>query len=212
MSIVCIPAGAAVLYDNGPLNGEIAGFAIGGGGGDYQVADSFVLTTTSVIDSISFGAWVAPDETISTLSWGITTVPDSFSGFIRHGVATVANGQPQTNSLGWSVSEDSFSLGSIHLPAGVYYLVLQNAVANYQGAPTADAVYWDENNGLSAAWSNIIGSLANYSQAHTSGSESFTIYGATSSETPEPASWALMLVGFGGLGMALRGAGRPRRA
>jgi hypothetical protein len=71
------------------------------------------------------------------------------------------------------MSIDSFSTGDIVLGPGTYYLALQNAAVDPTGSGT---VYWAENG---------------------AGSESFQILG---SAVPEPATWAMTILGFCGLG------------
>lgn len=196
---------AAVLYDNGGLNGEINNWNIGGAGALYAVSDSFTLSQSSTVTGVDFGVWTVPNDVVSTVQWGIAKASDPLgaTGFLYSGTATVTNGAASLNSFKWSISTDSFETGPITLAAGLYYLVLQNAVATNN-----DPVYWDENDGKSAAFSNAIGSLAT---KLVTGSEAFQILGAQSSGTPEPASWALMLVGVAGVGAALRGARFVRR-
>jgi hypothetical protein len=204
--IGCCSAGAATLYDNGALNGTVNGFEIAGG---YAVSDSFTLTSASVLYGINFGVWTFPGDTLSTVDWGITTTPGSFSNFLASGTASVGDPPGRLNPLNYDVSTDSISLGNLQLAAGSYYLVLQNAViANGDG----DAVFWDESDGLSSAVSNILLSLQNYTLPNTTGSESFQIMGRDANDVPEPASWALMLLGFAGLGAALRAGGVFRAA
>jgi hypothetical protein len=208
-------AAAAVLYDNGALNGSISGFTIGGDGGTDGVVDSFTLQANSAITGIDFGVWTMPGDTVSTVDWGITTVfgSESFdpSNFIAGGTAAVFNGPTHLNSLGWPIGVNSFSTGAVNLAAGTYYLVLQNAVAVNAGTPDGNPVYWDETDGLSSAYSSVLTSLYNAATG-ASGSESFQIFGTSSVEVPEPASWVLMLIGFAGLGATLRGARILRRA
>lgn len=192
-------AEATVLYNNGALNGTINAFNIGGAGGSYAISDFFTLGSASTIGGVDFGAWTVPGDTVSTVDWGITPTYGSFSGFIAGGTATVINGIATVNGSGWATSVDSFSTGPIKLAAGIYYLVLQNAVATND-----DPVNWDETDGPSSAVSNVLGNLQNYDRPGTTGSESFQIFGAHGDATPEPAAWVMMLVGFAGLGAALR--------
>jgi stage V sporulation protein SpoVS len=198
-------AEAASIYNNGSLNGTVNAFEIAGG---YAVSDSFSLTSTSVLYGINFGVWTIPGDTLATVDWGITSAPDSFDSFLASGTASVIDGHASLNAYGDDIATDTISLGSLHLPAGNYYLVLQNAVtSNHDG----DAVFWDRSDGMSSAFSNILGSLQNYLTPGT-GSESFDITGRDASDVPEPASWVLMMVGFAGLGASLRGARTLRRA
>jgi hypothetical protein len=192
-------AGAAVLYDNGPLNGTIVSYEISNG---VAVSDSFTLASSSIITGIDFGAWTLTGATVSTVDWGITETPNSFTGFIASGtmVNVTTDGPPTANSATTDTSVDSFSTGAVALGAGVYYLVLQNAVAS-DGGP----VGWDDNNGPSTAFSSWInGSIKDFI-GPGSNSESFQVLGSPSGgAVPEPASWVLMLVGLGGIGATVR--------
>jgi len=196
-------AGAAMLYNNGTLNGGVGGFTIGGYGGDYAVSDSFTLGEVSVVTGFDFGVWTSVGDVVSTVDWGIATTSNDFTSFIASGTASVINGSPTLTSYygtAYDDSTDAALIGDIDLSVGTYYLVLQNAVV-----ANGDPVYWDESDGLSTAMSNIIGSLANYTHQPASGSEAFQVFGTDDSDAPEPASWALMLVGLAGLGASLRG-------
>ncbi|HLZ83367.1 MAG TPA: hypothetical protein VKQ54_07340, partial [Caulobacteraceae bacterium] len=53
-------ASAAVLYDNGALNGTIGSWNIGGAGGFGGVSDSFTLGEASTITGVNFGVWINP--------------------------------------------------------------------------------------------------------------------------------------------------------
>jgi hypothetical protein len=119
----------------------------------------------------------------------ITGTPNSYP---ITGHASVTTGvQTGTGEDFWILRTDSFSTGSIALGAGTYYLVLQNA------ANTGSEVdFWTENDGPSSA---SIGGIVN----EGIGSESFQILGV--SAVPEPSTWAMMILGFCGLGfMAYR--------
>jgi hypothetical protein len=202
-------AAAAVLYDNGALNGTLGAFTIGGDGGTDGVSNSFMLKAASTITGADFGVWTYPGDTVSTVDWGITTTANSFDGFLYGGTATVVSGATTLNPSGWPIGVDSISTGPVKLAAGVvYYLVLQNAVV-----ANGDPVYWDESDGPSAASSSVLGNLQGYNRPNTTGSESFQILGPSGgNQVPEPAAWSLILVGFAGLGATLRGARTLRSA
>jgi hypothetical protein len=176
---------AGVLYDNGPLDGNDLGWTINFG---FAVSDSFTLSAPATVTGVTFGAWNFPGDVISTVDWGITSAAGTYPD---DGTAAVTTGTQNPNSGGYLVSIDSFSTGAVSLAAGTYYLVLQNA-----GVSSGDPAYWDQNSGPSSATENTIGDIP---------SETFQILG-TSGTVPEPTAWALMLVGFAGLGAALRGA------
>jgi hypothetical protein len=91
----------------------------------------------------------------------------------------------------YDVYAETFSINAA-IPAGTYWLTLDNAVATASGAP----VYWDENDGPSAYAQY---STANGLPADITGSESFTLSGQT---VPEPTT--LALAGLGGVALLLR--------
>jgi len=178
----------AVLFDQGPINGTIDAWTINF---DYAIADSFALSQASTLTGVNFGAWSLPGDKILAVNWAITAAPNTFAD---EGTATVSTSYLYTNAYDYDVSLDSFSIPSQHLAAGTYWLVLQNATVT-----NGDPIYWDENDGLSLAYENAVGQI---------GSESFQISGTT---VPEPPTWAMMLLGFTGLGYAaFRRAGKAR--
>ncbi len=185
------PASAAVLYDNGPINGTLSAWTINFG---FAVSDSFTLASTSTITGVNFGVWSFPGDTMSTVDWAITSTPNAYP---IDGTAAVTNGATSVNGFGYDLSWDSFSTGAVTLGPGTYYLVLQNA-----GVPTGDPIYWDINNGPSTAYENTIGDV-NGSLFPGTNSDAFQILGTTGG-VPEPATWAMSILGFGMLGSVLR--------
>jgi len=158
---------------------------------DYITGDSFVLTAPATVESFQFGYWVlAPQDdttipdTITAVDWSITSDPlggTTYDVGTNTDVSSVID-PSSPNTFGFNLFEGTASTGAADLPAGVYYLNLQNAaVAN------GDPAYWDENDGASNAENNIQGSI---------GSESFQILGENDElSTPEPSG--LVVVGGG---------------
>jgi PEP-CTERM motif len=184
-------AQATQLYTNGPINGELDAMSINFG---FATSNSFTLSTTAVVTGVDFGAWVFPGNNMSTVDWAITTASDSFPD----GPAAAVSGNLLfANAHGLDVYQDSFSITPTYLAAGNYYLVLQKAFV----PSTGDSAYWDQNNGPSAAYwqptSEIFFTCAPIGPPACS--ESFDI---TGSAVPEPSTWAMMLLGFAGLGFA----------
>jgi hypothetical protein len=186
-------ASAAVLYDNGPIDANTDAFTLGYG---YKVSNSFTLAQNSTVTGVDFGVWTGIGDTVKTVQWSILSTPDVFPA--SGSVANVTHGVGTTNSWGYQISKDHFDTGSINLAAGTYYLVMQSATT-----ASGNPVYWDENNGPSYASHSALGNLANYDRPNTTGSESFQILG-TSGAVPEPATWAMSLIGVGAIGGALR--------
>jgi hypothetical protein len=181
---------SSVLYTNGPI-GEISAFGIqpsfiG------PIADSFSLTASSTLTSVDFGAWIQPGGVPTSVDWSIIdltggTITNTFAS----GTASITSDTVVTPGGLYNVDSDTFSLPSVSLPAGTYFLALDNAESS-----NGSQVFWDQNNGPSVAWSQQQGYLtpANTGCSASSGycSESFTIFGsANTSAVPEPSSLAL---------------------
>ena len=178
-------AQAQALYSNGPINGDTDAYTINFG---YSVANSFTLSSGSDLQSVSFGVWNSAGDTATSVDWMITTAP--FGGTtLFSGTSSVSDLFQYTNSFGYNISSDSFSLGSLVLGSGTYYLELSNAVS-----PHGDPIYWDENDGPSLAYDSSLGKI---------GSESFTIDG-TLVAVPEPAALATLVIGLTAVGLARR--------
>ena len=175
-----------VLYTNGPVNGTYGGDTINNG---YAISDSFTLTQTSTITGVDFGAWTPLGVTISSIQYGITATPGVFP---ITGTSAVTQGAiiPGTGYGGeFEVRIDSFSTTNITLGPGTYYLALQGAATN------GDLAYWDLNFGPSSAiW-----------DSSPIPSELFDILGVAS-PVPEPSTWAMLLIGFAGVGFMAIGA------
>ena len=209
LAVAVIPASADLdLYSNGPINGNFDAFGIGGVG--VSVSDSFVLTSASTVTGVDFGAWTYDfaDKSVTSVQWSIGTTPGDLSLGTGTADTTDTFFGTSTNTLFgagvFTVDSDSFSTGNISLGAGAYYLTLQNAVT----APVNTQAYWDVNNGPSSAFYNADSPnpipFANYEVVCTTCSEAFDIQGTTGTVTPEPDSYAVLILGFGGVILAVR--------
>ena len=212
--LLILPASAGVLYTNGPLNG---GFGITGPGDawtinyGFSVSDSFTLSSAATVTGFDFVSWISPGDVTTAVDWSIGSVAygSDFSG-----TAALSNLQygVLVDNYGYNVYTNTATGLSVPLAAGTYYLTLQNAVA----ASGTNPVYWDENDGPSAAFENTLGSLVNGgpSTGHfcangaaspepaCTGSETFDIVG--NSTVPEPGSLGLLGCGILALAGLLR--------
>lgn len=184
---VAAPASADVLYNNGAPSYATIGRNIF----SFDVSDSFALANASTVTDAVVALWWSGDGPTS-LDWGISNTPEDYSVDGSASLTQITPTGTDTAGFNLHVAEFTFSLGDVHLGAGTWYLALQNAGPGF--------VYWDQNGGASTATQSTVGSIP---------SESFRILGTEGSGAPEPATWAMMIMGFAGLGTSLR-AGRRK--
>jgi hypothetical protein len=172
---------AQTVFSDFPVNGQISAFSISGGG---STSDSFTLASPATVGQVVFGAWVNPGDTLTSLTWAIGTTPYDTS--LGTGVAAATSAYDFTNVDGFDVDTITFSIPSVSLPAGTYYLTLTNAVS----ASSQPDAYWDINDATGVdAWNNISGHVsapgACYATVGISGScaESFQLLGPTTGTT-----------------------------
>jgi PEP-CTERM motif len=188
LALAAVPAWAN--YDNGPINGTTDAWTINFG---YIVSDTFTLSSAATVNSVSFGVWEFPGDTMQTVDWTITATENGAGVGLT---SNVTDKYISTNQYGYNIDLISFNTGGVPLNAGTYWLNLYNATV-----PSGDPVYWDENSGVGCGGSGCP-SQASESAVGTIPSEAFTIgtSGSTSGSTPEPSS--IMLFGSGILGLA----------
>jgi hypothetical protein len=176
------------------------------------VANSFTLASSARLTSVDFDVWQFPEDSTLSVDWEILSGgPPGTGTTLDSDTATVSQTFLSTNSFGYDLYQNTFSLPSLLLSGGDYWLALSNAVSG-----SSSFVYWDENDGPSAAW--LSGTYLTAADGYcTEGgetgycSEAFTINGEPAS-VPEPATTSLLLVGAAGLLLRRRFAGRsPRR-
>jgi hypothetical protein len=190
--LLALPVSAAVLYDNGPVNGTIDAWTINFG---YQVADSFTLSSASTVTGANLYVWLNAGDNFTLVDWSILTLPVGGTT-IASGTAAVTSildSSLPPNSYGYDVYFSTLSISpNVSLGAGTYFLMFQNAVSS-----TGGSVYWDENDGPSVAWHSLYGYLDPASGCGDiqSGycSETFQVLGTVNDgAVPEPGSLALV--------------------
>ncbi len=200
LTLAAVPAAAQYwTYDNGSANTSDNGAPISGAGNFVTDSAAVVNTSRSNVKN-NFTIWVEPGDTPTSISWLFGTTP--FSGNVASGTSPLTVSNSFTNEFGYQVDSVSFSMGTLNLTAGNYWITLENATTA-EGGP----VYWDENSGVGCT-SPGCPSQAQESGIGTIPSETFTLEGTPAGTTPEPNTLALLGSGFVGLAAFLRSRSR----
>jgi uncharacterized repeat protein (TIGR03803 family) len=158
-------------YDNGPTNGNTDAWTINFG---FIVSDSFnVAGGNATVTGMSFAAWMAPGDVLSTVEVSITSGINGGTSYFDQIVNFTQSGCTN-NEFGYNVCTEFTTLNGPTLNPGTYWVNLQNA-----SSASGDPVYWDENSGPSSASENTLGTIP---------SESFTILGTSSTTTTTTSS------------------------
>ena len=177
-------AHASVLYTDGPINFNAAAvYYIGPGS---EVTDSFALTGASTVTGVEFGASGASP---SSVDWKVSQGANVYG----QGTASASSTYVGTNQYQYNIYEATFSIPSITLASGTYYLTLTNA----------SGVSWEPSTGGPSS--------ACHGADCTIFPESFSILGSPAG-VPEPSTWAMLILGVGMIGFRARRRSQRMRA
>lgn len=190
------PAMAQVVYNSAPVDGFNYGT-----GNNYSPANAAVQTTPG-------GPYNTPEELALRFHQTFQNAPASDAS----GVYSFALGTTPI-SFDWSVEGSqynaSITLTNILTGATVSYNPFTPGNDNY--APASDLDLAQNSERLTFAFLSGLGFNPNvndtYSATLTSGGQSLTAYakiGSGAPAVPEPATWAMMIVGFGAIGFTMR--------
>ena len=193
-------ASAGVIFDSGAIDGTSNAFYIDGpNSGPYgqSIYDTFTATGSGTLGELDVGLWVSAGATPTTLTWWLGSTP--FDNSLGGGTVALSAADYVFHNgpvFGYDVYNVKLTgLSSAMLNAGSTYVL---TLGNGNDSSGGQRVAWDLNNGpTTCGWT--VGGIDQGDCGF--GGEAFTL---KSGSVPEPASWALMLMGFGGLGAMLR--------
>jgi hypothetical protein len=170
-------ASAAVVYENGSLDGVTAGVLISA---PQTLSDSFSLQNHTTLTRTTLGLWTQPNTLPVGVTWSIGAA--AFGSELGTGVATLSNTVVSTDGP-FDIFLSTFDM-NLELGAGTYWLTLSN------GSSTGGNVLgWDMNFGPSQAF------FRNGAGNGPADSEYFKLEG-NEGTVPEPASLALLAGGL----------------
>jgi hypothetical protein len=211
-------ANAGLLFSNPFLTGNFdcsfsTTCAAVVGRGDYFAGQEFTLASAAVVSAADFlevDDGTAPGKIPTDVNWGflVNDGPGGLPGTIlASGTDTLTGVSVGTDpTFGLNISRMSWTLGTVALGPGTYYLAIQAISPTFdtwlnQGVLTTGAV------GSADGGVTWAPGYACFPNGGCLSSVAVDLYG-TGGGVPEPATWALMLVGVGGVGVALRRRGR----
>ena len=195
LGLSATPAGAALVFDN-PIDSENGSCAFTTQcSGTWLVAQKFTLATATTLTSASFTAYDDLANPLGVNWWVYALDNKSLPGEqLASGTNEAMTSRKQIGTQGdWTVVKESFALPSIKLGAGTYYLGFQ-AVTDSWEVYLANATL---HAGSAQSYDNGGKWRKNYN-----GKNGVAV--SLSGTVPEPATWALLIAGFGMSGIALR--------
>ncbi|HVI05623.1 MAG TPA: PEPxxWA-CTERM sorting domain-containing protein [Sphingomicrobium sp.] len=191
----------AQAYNSAPADGFNYGT-----GNNYTPANAVVLNVPAGSDS------VAEELALRFHQTGQAAPASDNSGVYSFALGTTPI------SFDWSVdgSQSNAQIKLINLLTGASVTYSPFAVGNDNYAPTSDTDLAQNSERLTFTFLSALGFNPNvndtYSATLTSGGQSLTAYakiGSGASALPEPATWGMMLLGFGAIGFQMRRSRKP---
>ena len=165
-----------ILYDNGPVNGEVDAWTI-----NFSSTVSDTIQVNGSVTGIQFWAWLEPGDAITNIEVQLGST-GYFSNNLFDSVVTLTQSSCFTNNFGFDVCLVS---GELHRPrplSGMIWITLANA-----NTAEGQTVYWDEYCGVGCQ-SPGCPSMAQEDTLGTIPSEAFTIAGAATTTSMDYAA------------------------
>ncbi len=182
------------------LIAEVSGDPIGAAG--ISAGNAISFTTTSLFT----------DVTISALLYSSTGDPGTGSATV-YLTDSIGAGTTTANEIARATLTEVFT--GLTLPAGTYYVIEASDTGSAVGADWGEPEFPVETTapGVTIHTDLIASSLASYSPASAFAADTGDgfAFSITGSPVPEPSTWAMMMLGFAGLGYAGFRSARARR-
>ena len=198
--LIALPARAAIIYNNGPINGRIESLDIASPA--PRVFDSFTVSSSGMtLLGFTFGAWLQPGDVLQAVSFEMYTQPDETGHEIFSANVAVTQSNCTMNEFQLAVCLETVSFpGGPTLPVGTAWLDIFNSTHINVGG----IVGWDINNGVGCTSPGCPSQAVDDNGLYLH-SESFAIdAGVGQQPTPEPGSLALMAAGAAAVAGAVR--------
>lgn len=198
-------AQAATLFSNGPdlSNGQTGDCVYNTTcgpqfTGDTYAAQLFTLGSASTVSGFGFNAILLADAYGTAANYRVysATADNAPGALIASGTAALSH-VAGPSGPSFQTTDYSFGVSPLDLAAGNYVFAVQNVTTNFND-------YLSKGAGSSGAFTSADGGLTFSPGYRGFDSAAVSVFGNAAAGVPEPATWALMILGFGAVGGSMR--------
>lgn len=163
--------------------------------GNTFAAQQFTLSSASTITALGFNAIVFGDVGASANYMLFTPSQFNTPGSVVAAGSSLLTATSGPTGVYYPTTEYKFYISPLSLKAGDYFFAFQNMTPDFYD-------YLSKGTSASGAFQSNDGGLTFSSSYRNFPSVAVSVYGDSAvSAVPEPSTWAMMLLGFGGLGV-----------